>query len=75
VSLEAIEPGDYVGEISLLARAPAAAYVVAAIDCELLVLPAADFYELSSSFPALRTELRTSAEQRTRVYEQRLRVS
>jgi hypothetical protein len=74
VSLEAIAPGDYVGEISLLARAPAAAYVVAAIDSELLALAAADFYELLEAFPALRRELGAIAERRSRAHAQRLRV-
>lgn len=73
VSLEAIEPGDFVGEVSLLARAPAPAYVVAARNSELLVLGAADFYEVSSTFPRWRSELRASAERRTRAYAERLR--
>jgi hypothetical protein len=73
VSLEAIEPGGFVGEQSLLARAPAPAYVVAARDSELLVLAAVDFYEVSTAFPLWRTELRAAAELRTRAHAERLR--
>jgi hypothetical protein len=73
VALGAIGPGEYVGEASLLAGAPAAASAVAGVDSELLVLPADDFHDLTSSFPALRTELASVAERRARDHGQRLR--
>jgi cyclic nucleotide-binding protein/tetratricopeptide repeat protein len=74
ISLGPVAPGDYVGEVSLLAHAPAAAYVVAATDAELLVLAAPDFYEVTGAFPALRAELTQVAERRARDHEQRLRL-
>ncbi|HEY0191967.1 MAG TPA: cyclic nucleotide-binding domain-containing protein [Kofleriaceae bacterium] len=74
VSLEAIGAGDYIGEISLLARAPAPAYVVAAVDCELQVLAADELYELIAAFPALRAEVRTTAERRIHQHDQLLRM-
>jgi hypothetical protein len=73
VMLGAIGPGDYVGEVSLLARAPASAQVVAAVESEILVLAAHDFYEITGAFPALWAELRSVAERRTREHAQRLR--
>jgi hypothetical protein len=72
IMLGAIGPGDYVGEVSLLARAPASAQVVAAIESEILVLAAHDFYEITGAFPALWTELKGVAERRTREHAQRL---
>jgi Cyclic nucleotide-binding domain len=72
VSLDAIGPGDYVGEIGLVSRAPAAAYVVAAIDSELLVLAATEFYELAGELPALWTAVSEVAARRTRDHAQRL---
>jgi CRP-like cAMP-binding protein len=47
--------------------------VVAAVDSELLVLPASDFYELIAAFPVLWAELKSVAERRTRDHEQRIR--
>ena len=73
VMLGAIGPGDYVGEVSLLARAPASAQVVAAVESEILVLAAHDFYEITGAFPTLWAELRSVAERRTREHAQRLR--
>lgn len=72
VALAAIAPGEYVGEISLIARAPAAASVIAVKESEILVLGAADFYEITGAFPALWAELKSVAERRTREIEQRL---
>jgi hypothetical protein len=72
VVLGAIAPGEFIGETSLLARAPAAADVVAAVDSELLVLGEAEFHEVVGSFPALRSELKLVAERRTREHSQRL---
>jgi CRP-like cAMP-binding protein len=72
IVLGAIAAGEYVGEASLLARAPAATDVVAAVDSELLVLGEADFHDVVGSYPALRTELRQIAERRLRELGQRL---
>ena len=74
VSLGTIGPGEYVGEASLLARGPAGASVVAGLDSELLVLAAADFYEVTGAFPALWAELTSVAERRAREHAQRLQV-
>jgi hypothetical protein len=65
-----VGPGEYVGEVSLLARAPAAAHVVAAVDSEIMVLAASDFYEVTGAFPALWTELEAAAARR--MHDQRL---
>jgi hypothetical protein len=70
VSLGPIMPGEYAGEISLLARAPAAADLVAAVTSEIWLLEAVDFYEIAGAFPALWAELKTVAERRTRAYDQ-----
>jgi hypothetical protein len=72
VLLGSIGPGDFIGEASLLARAPAAVHVVVGADCELLVLGPDDFYDITNAFPALRTELETIADRRARDHEQRL---
>jgi hypothetical protein len=72
IVLGAIAPGEFIGEASLLARGPAAVTVVAAVDSELLVLGEAEFYEITSSFPALWSELKHTAERRLREHEQRL---
>jgi CRP-like cAMP-binding protein len=73
LSLGAIGPGDYVGEVGLLARAPATTQVVAAVDSELVVLPASDFYDVIAAFPVLWAELRSVAERRTRDHELRVK--
>jgi hypothetical protein len=73
IALGTIHPGEFIGEASLLAGGPAAAAVVAAADCELLVLAAEDFLDVVRSFPALRTELEAVAARRAREHEQRLR--
>ena len=62
----------YIGEGSLLAHAPAAANIVAATECEILVLAAADFYEITGAFPALWAELKGVADRRVREHAQRL---
>lgn len=68
-ALGAIGPGEFIGEVSLLARAPAAADVVAGADAEILVLAADDFYDVISSFPALRSELEAVAARRVREHD------
>jgi cyclic nucleotide-binding protein len=70
VSLGLIVPGEYAGEVGLLARAPAATDLVAAVDSEIMLLGASDFYEVVGAFPALWAELKAVAERRTRTYEQ-----
>jgi len=72
VVLGAIAPGEYVGEVSLLSRAPAAAEVVAALDSEILVLGESDFHDVVGAYPALRNELKHVAERRTREHGLRL---
>ncbi|MEO7730559.1 MAG: cyclic nucleotide-binding domain-containing protein [Kofleriaceae bacterium] len=74
VSLDAIGPGDYVGEIGLVSRRPAAAYVVAASDCELLVLDAPAFYDVAGAYPALWAAISAVAERRSRDHAQRLQA-
>ncbi len=71
--LTPIVAGDYVGEAALLSRTPAPAQVVAATDCELLLLTARDFYEIVGAFPALWADLKDVAERRTREVETRLK--
>jgi CRP-like cAMP-binding protein len=73
VQLGAIGLGDFVGEGSLLARTPSPVHVYAAQDCELLVLPPRDFYELAAAFPALWAELKDVAERRKRDLEMMLK--
>lgn len=68
-ALAAIGPGEFIGEVSLLARAPAAADVVAGAGAEILVLAADDFYDVISSFPALRSELEAVAARRVREHD------
>ena len=72
VTLGAIAPGEYVGETSLLTRAPAIADVIAAVDSEIMELGEADFYEVTGAFPALWIELRSVAERRHREHDLRL---
>jgi hypothetical protein len=74
VSLEAIGPGNYVGEIGLVSRTPAAAYVVAAVESELLVLDAPDFYEVAGQFPAFWSAVSAVADRRHRDHTLRLQA-
>jgi hypothetical protein len=69
----AIGTGDFVGEGSLLARAPSPVHVFAATDCELLLLPPRDFYQIAGAFPALWAELKDVAERRKRDLETMLK--
>ncbi|MBX3161281.1 MAG: cyclic nucleotide-binding domain-containing protein [Deltaproteobacteria bacterium] len=73
IALSIVGAGEYVGEVALLARAAAAAHVVAVTDAELLLLAPRDFYELTGTFPSLWAELKDTAERRTREHEARLR--
>jgi voltage-gated potassium channel len=54
-------PGDYFGEIALLHDMPRSATVVAASDCELLELGAADFARLCTEYPQLRERVAVEA--------------
>ena len=74
VALGAVAPGEFIGEASLLARAPATTSAVTGLDSELLVLAAEDFHELTSAFPALRAELEAVAGRRARDHGARLRA-
>ncbi|MEO9156227.1 MAG: cyclic nucleotide-binding domain-containing protein [Kofleriaceae bacterium] len=71
--LDAISPGEFVGEGSLLSRSPAVAHVVASANSELLALPPHALFELAGAYPALWAALKDSAERRARAYEQLLR--
>lgn len=73
VELGAVGTGEFVGEGSLLARAPSQVQVSAATDCELLLLAPRDFYEVAGAFPALWAELKDVAERRKRDLEMSLR--
>ena len=59
-----IEAGEYVGELELLSRAPATAQLVAAVESELLVLAAKDFFEIAGAYPALWAELKARSDRR-----------
>ncbi len=69
--LEAIGDGDFIGEISLLARGPADANVVAASDADLLLLSPHDVFEIAGAFPVWWAHLKQVAERRARDYERR----
>jgi hypothetical protein len=73
VAIGVVGTGEYVGEGSLLARAPSPVHVVAQTDCELLLLQPRDFYEIAGAFPALWAELKEVAERRKREREAILR--
>ncbi|MDQ3368187.1 MAG: cyclic nucleotide-binding domain-containing protein [Myxococcota bacterium] len=73
VHLGAVTVGEFIGEASLLSRTPAPVQVVATTECELLVLPPRDFYEIAGAFPALWAELKDVAERRTRELDARLK--
>jgi CRP-like cAMP-binding protein len=47
-------------------------HVVAATECEILVLGAADFYEVTAAYPALWAELEDVADRRARDHAGRL---
>jgi hypothetical protein len=72
IPLGAIAAGEFIGEASLLARAPAAAQVIAETDAELLVLSPEDFYDVTSAFPALRSELEAVAARRAQDHQRQL---
>ena len=73
VELGAIGTGEFVGEGSLLSRTPSQVQVLAASDCELLLLTPRDFYEIAGAFPALWAELKDVAERRKRELELHLK--
>jgi hypothetical protein len=72
IALGPVGPGEHIGEVPLLARAPSQTSVIAATEAELLVLSPRDFYEIAGEFPALWAALKESAERRTREYAARL---
>ena len=73
VDLGAVGTGEFVGEGSLLSRTPSQVHVVAASDCELLLLTPRDFYQIAGAFPALWAELKDVAERRKRELELHLK--
>ncbi len=72
VTLGYIRDGEFVGEGSLLARAPSPVQVVATERSELLALLPRDAYELAGAFPAVWAELKDVAERRARDWDARL---
>jgi hypothetical protein len=72
VRLYEVHEGEPVGEGSLLARKPSPAHVVAVADCELVVLPPKELYEIAGAFPALWARLKDIAEKRERSFKQLL---
>lgn len=72
VELGPITAGEHVGEAALLARAPAPAHVIAAIESELLLLAPRDFYEIAGANPDLWAQLKELAERRSREHAARL---
>lgn len=72
VVVGSVGAGDYVGEASLLARAPAATTVVAATAAELWLVPPRELYELAGAFPALWAQLKDVAQRRTREHQRLL---
>lgn len=73
LELGTVGTGEFIGEGSLLARTPSPVQVVAATDCELLMLTPRDFYEIAGAFPALWAELKDVAERRKRELETHLK--
>jgi len=72
IALGPVGPGEHIGEVPLLARAPARTSVIAATEAELLLLSPRDFYEIAGANPALWAALKETAERRTREYAARL---
>jgi len=64
--LTVLEPGEVVGELSLIDGQPASAYVVADDDCRLLVLDEKTFWALTMSSPATARNLLLVLSQRLR---------
>jgi hypothetical protein len=73
VDLGAVGTGDFVGEGSLLSRTPSQVQILAATDCDLLLLTPRDFYEIAGAYPALWAELKDVAERRKRELELHLK--
>jgi len=68
VTLFDVVAGDHVGEGALLARRPAPVHVVALSECELLLLPPHEFYEIAGAFPALWARLKDVAAKRAKEF-------
>jgi len=72
IVLSVLGPGEFIGETGLLAQLPATAPVIAATDCELLVLAADDFEAVLRANPALRGALEAAAVRRAHEHARRL---
>lgn len=72
VTLGYVRDGEFIGEGSLLARAPSPVQVVATERSELLALLPRDAYDLAGAFPAVWAELKDVAERRARDWDARL---
>ena len=59
-----LRDGDFFGELALLDRKPRSADVVTVTPCTLLVLNAADFYQLAGRQPTLIVAIETEAKRR-----------
>ncbi len=72
VTLGYVRDGEFVGESSLLARAPSSITAVATETSELLALSPKDTYDVAGAFPAVWAELKDTAERRTRDWDAQL---
>jgi len=72
VTLGYVRDGEFIGEGSLLARAPSPITAIATETSELLSLSPKDAYDLAGAFPAVWAELKDSAERRTRDWDVQL---
>jgi hypothetical protein len=71
IVLETVEPGGFIGEASLLARAPAPHAVVAVETSVVLLLSTHAVFELGGQYPTMWVALKESSERRMRMYAQR----
>lgn len=75
IVVDALSPGDFIGEGSLLSRVPSIVDVVAATEVEVMLLLPRDFYELAAAFPALWAKLKEVAARRARDWDGKLTAS
>jgi len=65
-----IQPGECVGEMAIIDRQPASAYVIAQRPSRLLAIPEDKFWRLVSANPAVARNLLTMLSQRIRIRDQ-----
>src|SRR4051794_15217571 len=68
-TIRTMEPGDFFGEIALLAEGPRTATAVTNTPAKLLVLGHREFHSLMDQFPAIRTCVLEALAKRIRVLE------